>query len=118
MSGAEDVKRFSRRVEGLSTAAFVDIAQAVQDSIVNGSPVTGAPGQPVDTGNLKNSWQLAFESPTSAIIGTNVVYARVIEDNARGATLRSKVGGFHSVNLTLSNFGRLVKHVMRGRNGD
>jgi hypothetical protein len=113
MSASEQVMRFSRKVETLSTAVFVDVANDVKESIVNGSPLTGAPGQPVDTGNLKSSWQLVFASTKAAIIGTNVKYARVIEDNTRGALLRSKVGGFHSVKLTLQGFKRIVDAVAR-----
>jgi hypothetical protein len=49
----------------------------------------------VDTGALRNSWQLQFESPTAALISTNVEYAPIIEDNVRGVTFKNH--GPHSV---------------------
>ena len=93
---------------------FTQVAQEAQRSIVEGSEITGAPGQPVDTGHLKGSWQLVFDSPNTAIIGTNVVYAESIEDGLSSAhggtpmTLRSTTGGFHSVALTVAGFNRIV----------
>lgn len=109
MSAFDDaLKRFAVKVETQSQAVFVNVASAVQHSITDGSAVTGAPGQPVDTGNLKASWHLEFETPTSALISTNVEYAPIIEYNERGATLRSKVGGFHSVALTRAGLPLIV----------
>lgn len=111
MGFASDMTRVALRVEAATQEQFVNIVNAAMDSIVNGSPVTGAPGQPVDTGNLKASWQEDFESPTAATISTNVVYARPIEDGVGPhgpLTLRSAVGGFHSVGLTIAGFGAIV----------
>lgn len=83
------------------------------DSIRYGSPVTGAPGQPVDTGELLASWELNPTGPRSATMISNVVHADIIEHNRRGATLRSKVGGFHSVKLTRLGWRRIVTHELR-----
>lgn len=104
----EDVLRFTRTVEAKHKHVFAGIATAVHDSIVNGSAITGAPGQPVDTGTLKASWQPEFIDANTFQTSTNVEYAPVIEDNLRGATLRSSVGGFHSVALTVAGFDRIV----------
>ena len=109
MSFADDLARFATKTQGKSNALFTNVASGVKESIVNGSAVTGAPGQPVDTGTLKASWQLTFESKNAALVSTNVAYAPVIEDNIRGATLRSEVGGFHSVKLTVGGFDRIVE---------
>lgn len=109
MSFDADLAAFFAKTKFKTQAVFVNTASAVKGSIVDGSGVTASPGQPVDTGTLKASWQLTFESPTSALVSTNVEYAPVIEDNARGATLRSKVGGFHSVKYTVAGFERLVE---------
>lgn len=113
MSFESDLARFFANTKYKTQAAFINTASAVKESVVNGSPLTSAPGQPVDTGNLKASWQLTFESPTAALISTNVEYAPVIEYNTRGATLRSQVGGFHSVALTVGGFERLVEAEVR-----
>ncbi len=113
MSGFGDtVRSFGLEVSARNQRVFVNVAAAVKDSITDGSNLTGSPGQPVDTGNLKSSWQLTFPTPTEAQISTNVVYAPQIEDGVtwRGTpiTFRSSVGGAHSVKLTVLNFDRLV----------
>lgn len=124
MSFADDLKRFSTKTQGKSNALFINVASGVKESIVNGSAVTGAPGQPVDTGNLRDSWQLTFESKQSALVSTNIAYAPVIEDNLRSSfnprgeqperepgrkSIKSIVGGFHSVKLTVGAFDRIVE---------
>jgi len=124
MSFADDLQRFAAKTQGKSNALFINVASGVKESIVNGSAVTGAPGQPVDTGNLKDSWQLTFEGKHSALISTNVAYAPVIEDNLRSSfdprgampvkdalrkPVKSTVGGFHSVKLTVGAFDRIVE---------
>lgn len=99
---------FRRKVARMTHDVFVKTCELTHQSVVDGSPLTGAPGQPVDTGTLKNSWVPGFESPTTWATKTNIVYAPIIEDNVRGATLRSAVGGFHSVKLTAAHFEHLV----------
>lgn len=114
MSFADELTRFAEDTERKTHEVFVSTASAVHSSIVNGDLRTGAPGQPVDTGNLKSSFQLEFESPTVAKISTNVPYAQSIEDGVSYAhgetplTLRSAVGGFHSVARTAANFDRIL----------
>ena len=108
-----DLKRFSDRTALRVQETFIRSAQAVHQSIQEGSPVTGSPGQPVDTGALRASWILRYESPVSAMISTNLDYAPIIEDNVRGARLRSAVGGFHSVRLTIVGWPRLLESVVR-----
>lgn len=111
MSFADDVRRFAVKADGITKDVFVNVVAATKDSITDGSAVTGSPGQPVETGYLKGSWQPEFESDTVALISTNVAYAPVIEDGVGKygpLTLRSEVGGFHSVALTVAGFGALV----------
>ncbi len=108
----DQVRAFGLKVEGQTKNIFVNTAVATKSSIVEGSSITGAPGQPVDTGALRASWQLEFTTPTSAIIATNLVYAPIIEDGVRDGkalTLRSQVGGWGSVRATVLNFDRLVQ---------
>lgn len=119
MSFHEDIRKFNALVQRRRQAVFVGTVAAVKHSIVEGSPITGAPGQPVDSGQLKGSWHDQFLSPTKARVSTNVVYARSIEDGVsyahggRPITLRSAVGGFHSVKLTRGAFPQLVAEVVR-----
>lgn len=79
--------------------------------------IAGSPGQPVQTGTLRNSWQTTIVSPTEVLISSNLAYAPVIEDgvgrHGKPLTLRSHVGGFHSVAHTLTNIDRLVDQVTR-----
>jgi hypothetical protein len=117
MSFSDDIKAFNARLRKRERSLFVNTVSAVETSIKRGSPITGAPGQPVDTGNLIGSWTTEFESADVATVSTNVDYAPEIEDNARGATLRSEVGGFHSVKQTRAGFERLVHHEARKLGG-
>jgi len=105
-SFGNDLARFLERTRAKEQRVFTNTAAAVKGSIVDGSPITGAPGQPVDTGNLAASWILAFESDRAATISTNVEYAPIVEDNVRGVTFRNH--GPHSVKLTVAGFERLA----------
>ena len=111
-----EINDWLNKVDGRKRALFVNVASAVQESVRSGSQVTSAPGQPVATGNLKTSWNLEFESATTALISTNVEYAPPIEAGVGPygpLTLRSEVGGFGSVKLTRTGFQRLVNDEAR-----
>lgn len=110
-----DLGKFTAKLDGIAEAMVPAIGAAVMESIQVGSPITGAPGQPVDTGFLRNSWQIAFPSKERAEITTKTEYAEAIEDGVGRygpMQVRSPVGGFHSVALTRMNFDRLVDHVL------
>jgi len=121
MSFADDLARHRARTAERVQRVVVRAASDVLASVQVGSSVTGAPGQPVDTGALRASWQLTWPAPAQALISTHLVYARGIEDGidartGRSLTLRSTVGGFHSVAKTLAGFPRLVAAIVgRGR---
>lgn len=120
MSFADDIKRFNVKVEQLVDQAFVNVASAAHESIVNGSPVTGAPGQPVDTGNLRASWHLEFPSKESAVISTNVEYAPYVEAGVAGKGGRPahyQNHGPHSVAHTIARIQPLVDHEVRKLKG-
>lgn len=121
MSFADDLNRFVAKTKATTTAVYVGTATKVQESVKGSGvpgmvhPITGAPGQPVDTGNLRNSWTLRI-TPTEATISTNVKYAPAIEDGVgRYGTMRvrSAVGGFHSVKLTVGNANGLQREAVR-----
>jgi len=131
MSFAKDIQRFVTVVKTRNRAVFVGVANAAHQSIKFGRPETGAPGQPVDTGFLRNSWTIAI-GPSEAIIGTNVAYARVVEDNgdrskynpagtmppadsplAGRKRIKSTTGGAHSVKMTVAGANRLQAAVLR-----
>lgn len=108
----EQLKRMGINTKRKVINAFVFATEEVRRSVVIGSEVTGAPGQPVDTGNLRDSWIGDFTGPTSWLLSTNVEYAVWIEDGGNSIgpfTLRSQVGGFHSVKLTIASWDRIVE---------
>lgn len=111
MSFSDGINGFTRKLVTKSKADFVSVCGEVQRSVVHGSELTGAPGQPVHTGRLKASWIGEFKDEKTFELTTDVPYAPIIEDNARGAQLRSAVGGFHSVALTEAGFPAIVAHV-------
>lgn len=126
MSAADDVRREMAKVESMTRDVFVGVVLEAHRSIQSGSELTGAPGQPVDTGNLRNSWQIDFETPERAAIGTNVEYAEAVEDGVgphgpviygAGGKGRSTVGGSHGVKLTIANMDRIRDAVVRRTGG-
>lgn len=118
MSFASDLDRFVVRVKALPPAVLAGVTSRMHQSIVGTGapdPLTGAPGQPVDTDTLRSSWLLAV-TPSEGRITTNVAYARAIEDGIGPhgpLTLRSTVGGFHSVKLTVAGASAIQADVVR-----
>jgi len=127
---ADDLKLFADKVHRRGRQVFVGSVVAVHESVVEGSPLTGAPGQPVDTGFLKSSWIPAFPGEWLGEVSTNVSYAPVVEAggdrslyDARGVDRPprkqipgstnykgpSVVGGPHSVALTRASWDRIVE---------
>ena len=133
MSFSDDLKGFSVKLDQRGKDVFVASTVEVQRSLVEGSEITSAPGQPVDTGFLKGSFIPDFISPTEWQITTNASYAPVIEDNLRASfdergedrppdltpqggsrpSIKSTVGGNHSVKLTRAGWPRIIEHVNR-----
>lgn len=112
MGFAADLTRVAGTHLAKCRAIHARVADLAFDSIVNGSALTGAPGQPVaapifpKAGALKASWKRAQTSPNVITISTDFGYADVVEDNLKGFRFRS--GGPHSVKLTVLAAPRLV----------
>ncbi|HXH43300.1 MAG TPA: hypothetical protein VNK51_05550 [Bradyrhizobium sp.] len=116
MTFSDDLNRFSATLETRSRDVFVGVVEKAHESIQTGSAITGAPGQPVDTGALRASWQVQYPAADEALISTNLEYAQPIEDGIGKhgpLQLRSAVGGFHSVKTTVAGFQRIVDQVTR-----
>lgn len=125
MSFETDLQAFAKKVQKRQRDIFVGCTTEVHKSVTEGSAITGAPGQPVDIGNLKTSFTPEFLSRWLWQDTTNAAYARAIEAGIQspytrddgtqvtpGAmTLRSAVGGFHSVALTRAGWQRIVEAV-------
>jgi hypothetical protein len=129
MSFQDDLNRFRVKLTGRTKAVRLSVATKVHESITVGSATTGAPGQPVDTGFLRASWTIVHSGDLSEI-ATNVAYAPVIEHNLRTAynsagkmpekdkglsrrAVKSTVGGYHSVKLTVAAADRLQAEALR-----
>ena len=85
MGFRDDIREFNLQVETDEIRTFVRTVEMTRDSIVEGSAMTGAPGQPVGQygpgyhpgkvgGNLKASWQVE----RTQIFVTTPVTTRVV----------------------------------------
>ena len=103
---ADQLHNFTAKVPRVTQAAFVGTVTAAWHSIQFGSPITGAPGQPVARGELRDSWQISEQTRTSALISTDKKYALSNEDGiarpGRGPykQVNPAIGGRWSVALT------------------
>lgn len=127
MSFADDLRAFRSKVHQRERDIFVGSVGAVHGSVTTGSAVTSAPGQPVDTSNLLNSWQETYPEQWVGQTATNVEYAVSIEEGqqapyttAAGTSVtpkpivfKSAVGGAHSVKMTRAGWNPLVRSVVR-----
>jgi hypothetical protein len=62
---AQEISRWVGKVQATTQSVVTDAALTVHESIVAGAALTGAPGQPVDTGYLRSSWIVAFDTAPS-----------------------------------------------------
>ncbi len=110
---ARKIQQFSTLNAGILPA----VAELTLESIRDGSPVTGAPGQPEVSGDLAESWHVEYPSPTVALIISQSPYARQNEDGVQKGgkpyVQRSSVGGRHSIRLTRAAFPLLVREAAR-----
>lgn len=115
MGFRDDLNAFSAKVEHVEQSVFEAVADRAYESITVGSAMTGAPGQPVDTGALIASFVQEWPDDNTALIQTDLVYAPIIEDGIRSGrpiTIRSAVGGTHSLALTVAGFGNIVEQTV------
>lgn len=117
MSFVDDIARFCRLAKQREKALYKQSVEHAFRSIRFGSDVTGAPGQPVKEGVLLASWEMR-QAGNATELETPLEYGPIIEDNFRGATLRSEVGGFHSVKLTRLGWRRIVAYENQRLTGD
>lgn len=109
MAFAQDMARIRGKIAKRDRAMFVNCSTELQRSVVEGSEVTGSPGQPVDTGLLKGSYIPEFTGRWTWRTSSNVEYAPHVEHNVRGATFNN--GGPHNRALTVAGWKRIVAFV-------
>ena len=122
-----DLERFQSDLLQRAEGVFAGATAKVRTSIIEGSAATGAPGQPVDIGALRGSWQTTFPERYLSRTTTGLEYARAVEEGQqppyttasgklvepRPMQLRSPVGGLHSVKLTRAGIQALVDETVR-----
>lgn len=116
MSFSDDVNAFANDTDRMLLDVFDTTVELAKQSWQFGSPATGSPGAPVDTGDYRNSIQRENVSPTEARLGSNSEHAIPAEDGIGPhgpMTLRSAVGGFHAHKLTVAGIDHLVEAAVR-----
>lgn len=109
--------RFQKQLAAFDAELVPEVGALVYQSIVHGSRLTGAPGQPKDSSDLIRSWTETFPSPTSVQVSSDSPYARPNEDGVREGgkpyVQRSAKGGRHSVRLTRRGLDKLVEQAAK-----
>ncbi len=111
MTYKDDLRAHRRNVRRQLEEVFLIATEEVGHSVVEGSAITGAPGQPVDTGELKGSWIERYVDRFIYRLTTDKIYAPFIEGG--NYVQRSVVGGPHSVRLTRTGWPRIVEDAAR-----
>jgi hypothetical protein len=110
--GWQGLGRFQAKLAAFDADLLPVLGALMRDSIVDGSSITGAPGQPRAEGDLAASWTLTL-TETSAQVSTPSPYAIQNEDGVKEGgkpyVQRSAVGGRHSVRLTRLGLPKLVR---------
>ena len=117
------IRNYRQKITGLRTDLLPTVGDLMFESIVEGSAITGAPGQPVGEGDLKGSWRLE-STPERVRVFSDYDYAVQNEWGVRrggGAYVQhSRVGGRPSVALTRMGLQKIVNvaaFMVMDRNG-
>lgn len=113
MTFSADIARFKGKLAGQVEQIFVGGIALTKTSIVHGSPITGAPGQPEASGALADSWRDERDGDRATILtghpGAPTIEAGTRE--GRALVLHGSGGGFHSLELTRTGWPRIVDTV-------
>jgi hypothetical protein len=109
------------QLEQRARGVFFGSANEMSRSLIDGSSLTGAPGQPVEDGNLITSFVPAYPTADTFEVTTNAAYAPAVE-NAVGSqgqpvTYGKKRGGSHSRKLTEAGMPNIFEKVTRDVTG-
>lgn len=111
------LKDFAKQVITVTQETFAGTVKGVNESVVNGSGLTGSPGQPHDL--RRGEWTVTPNGPWNATISTDDKSARSVEDGisykhgTQLKKLKSHEGGFHSVKISLINSDKIVAQASR-----
>lgn len=115
MGFLDDVKGFARDVVAIEEKVFDTGIELAFESIVHGSTLTAAPGQPVRTGQLRDSWEIERVSPDVAVLSSDHPAAMDIEEDAEHAHYSNH--GPHSVKLTEAGIDPIAAEALRRTEG-
>jgi hypothetical protein len=132
MTFSDEVRAWGEKVTRRAVDTVTETGVEVQRSVTEGSEITGAPGQPVDTGALVGSFIPNRVSEFVWETTTNLVYAPAVEEGIqepyyrdgklitpRAMQFQSPIGGAHSVALTVAGMQGIVDvSVERVTDGD
>lgn len=108
--------RILKQFDHMSAALLPTVGELMHQSVVYGSPITGAPGQAEQDGDLIASWRTTV-TETSASTLSNSEYAIPNEYGVRRGgkpyIQRSAKGGRYSVGITRKNFQKIIDHAGR-----
>lgn len=96
MGFKDEVGAVQRRLEARAGAVHTRACELAFTSIVEGSALTGAPGQRVDTSFLKSSWQNIPIGPHLRLLATPVAYAPIFEGQPYDPRGTQRPGGMIS----------------------
>jgi hypothetical protein len=121
MTFASQLNAFAEKAKHRERAIFTGSVEAVAQSVVFGSEITGSPGQPEDL--RRGEWVTQYEGESTAVISTDDPSAPSVEDgisrfDGSPIKLKSPIGGLHSVLQTRLNFDKLVDDVAQRTLGD
>jgi hypothetical protein len=114
MTFASQLQAFAEKAKQREREVFTRSVEAVAQSVVFGSEITGSPGQPEDL--REGQWVTQYDGESTATISTDDPSARSVEDgishlHGGPITLNSPIGGFHSVLQTRLGFEKIVEDV-------
>lgn len=98
--------QFGRTLDERNTAVLDEFTALAFESMVEGSPITNAPGVPQATGELHDSYEVVEEGPATRLIKTSVIHALAAEYN--WGSVQYKNHGPHSRAITLHGAPRLL----------
>lgn len=108
---------FERRLTNEWAAIHDGVVELAHNSLVYGSAMTGAPGQPADL--REGQFKIIRESELETTVATDDPSARSVEDGISykhggvPITLHSPIGGFHSLALTEQHGDKIIEAVTR-----
>jgi hypothetical protein len=120
MAFRDGVGVFTARVRNTGRVVFTILKTETQAAVTVGNPRSGSPGQPVQSGRLRASFIPEDVNERTWQTTTNLPYARAIEDGVGPhgpLTLRSPVGGFHSIKLLRLNWSNVVAYAVAQAKG-